>query len=86
MALVEFAFDLVLDTDVEFEHLKLFANEGQDFVEAGAKIDGFEDILFVGHRDIEVGGDEIGEVAGGVHVLDDGGDFLGDVGREFDDP
>ena len=85
MAFIEFAFDLILDAEVEFQHLEFFSDKGEDFLKAGFDLDGFEDFFFFGHWDIEVGGDEIGEVAGGFHILNDGGDFLGDVGRKLDD-
>ena len=76
--------DLRLDLGAKLEDLEFLLEERGESLEAGPCIGHFEELLFFGRREIEVRGDEIGELAGVLHVEGRDLQLFGEVGREGD--
>ena len=65
--------DVALDFGTQREHLVLAVEHGQKLLQAFADGNGFEQFLAVAEFEVQVGGDQVGKMAGRVHVH--GGDL-----------
>ena len=71
LVLVEPRLDLFLDLVAHLEHLQLLGEELVEALEAPRDVRGGEQLRLGGQGDVEVRGDEVGELAGVVDALED---------------
>ena len=64
LALVEGGVGLLADLLGEPQHLDPLGEEARDAVDAGGEVDGLEHLLLLLGRQVEIGGDDVGERAG----------------------
>ena len=77
--------DVVLDFGTQRQHLLLAAEQRQEFLEPLADGNGFEQLLAVFEAQVQVRGDEVGEMAGMIGVERGDFDLVGQRGGHLGD-
>ncbi len=77
---------LGVDLFAHLEHLVLARQELQHAAQARLEVEDLQDFLLLVDLHVEVGGDEIGELARLADTVEQRGRFLGKLGHQFDDP
>jgi hypothetical protein len=76
--------DLGVDPLADLEHLELARQELQHLAGPGLEIEGLEHVLLLADLELEVAGDQVGQVPGLGDAVDQRTGFLGQLGHELD--
>ena len=84
LAFFHLAADFGLDLVGQFEDLELAVEDFGDAPQPRGHVEGFQQFLLLAGREGQIGGQEVGQSAGGLDVLQDDLGLVGDVGRQLD--